>query len=54
MEKSSKFISRMLRKNQVLLDGYQEVLALLDSRGNVSRRDISLSIRSTLQKHNEC
>jgi hypothetical protein len=43
----------LIRKNQILLDGYNEILSLLVDNGNVTKEQIVKILQETLKNHNE-
>jgi hypothetical protein len=43
----------LIRKNQILLDGYNEILSLLLDTGGVTKEQIVGILQETLKKHNE-
>jgi hypothetical protein len=43
----------LIRKNQILLDGYNEILSLLVDNGNVTKEQIVKILQETLKSHNE-
>jgi hypothetical protein len=43
----------LIRKNQILLDGYNEILSLLLDTGGVTKEQIVAILQETLKKHNE-
>jgi len=43
----------LIKKNQILLDGYNEILSLLLDTGGVTKEQIVGILQETLKKHNE-
>jgi hypothetical protein len=43
----------LIKKNQILLDGYNEILSLLLDTGGVTKEQIVGILQETIKKHNE-